>query len=137
MISLLLSVPEFEVLGGARTGEEAVMRAAQLQPDVVLMGLQMPEVNGIEATRRILQESPSIRVLVVTIFEDDDSVSMALRAGARGYVLKDADEEEMVRAIRSSDGGVRGTRPKSSIRCSPCRRRWTGCAPWCRRSRGG
>ena len=84
MISLLLSVPEFEVVGEARTGEEAVMRAAQLQPDVVLMDLQMPEVNGIEATRRILQESPSIRVLVVTIFEDDDSVSMALRAGGAG-----------------------------------------------------
>lgn len=72
MISLLSSVPEFEVVGEARTGEEAVMRAARLQPDVVLMRLQMPEVNGIEATRRILQESPSIRVLVVTIFEDDD-----------------------------------------------------------------
>ena len=99
MISLLSSVPEFEVVGEATTGEEAVARAAQLQPDVVLMDLQMPNMNGIEATRRILQESPSIRVLVVTLFEDDDSVFMALRAGARGYVLKDADEEEMVRAI--------------------------------------
>ena len=101
MISLLSSVPEFEVIGEARTGEEAVARAAQLQPDVVLMDLQMPEVNGIEATRRILLESPSVRVLVVTLFEDDDSVFMALRAGARGYVLKDADEEEVVHAIRA------------------------------------
>jgi DNA-binding NarL/FixJ family response regulator len=101
MISLLSSVPEFEVIGEARTGEEAVARAAHLQPDVVLMDLQMPEVNGIEATRRILQESPSVRVLVVTLFEDDDSVFMALRAGARGYVLKDAEEEEMVHAIRA------------------------------------
>ena len=105
MISLLSSVPEFEVVGEAKTGEEAVARAAQLQPDVVLMDLQMPEVNGIEATRRILQESPSIRVLVVTLFEDDDSVFMALRAGARGYVLKDADEEEMVQAIRAVGRG--------------------------------
>ena len=99
IVSLLTSVPEFEVVGEAATGEEAVTCAAQLQPDVILMDLQMPNVNGIEATRRILQESPNIRVLVVTLFEDEDSVFMALRAGARGYVLKDADEEEMVRAI--------------------------------------
>jgi DNA-binding NarL/FixJ family response regulator len=105
MVSLLTSVPEFEVVGEAASGEEAVERAAQLQPDVVLMDLQMPNVNGIEATRRILQVSPSIRVLVVTLFEDDDSVFMALRAGARGYVLKDADEEEMVLSIRAVGKG--------------------------------
>jgi len=105
MISLLSSVPEFEVVGEAATGGEAVARAAQLQPDVVLMDLQMPEVNGIEATRRILQESPNVRVLVVTLLEDDDSVFLALRAGARGYVLKDADEEEMVLAIRAVGRG--------------------------------
>jgi DNA-binding NarL/FixJ family response regulator len=105
MISLLASVPDFEVVGETTTGEEAVVRAAQLLPDVILMDLQMPEVNGIEATRRILQESPSIRVLVVTLFEDDDSVFMALRAGARGYVLKDADEEEMVLSIRAVGKG--------------------------------
>ena len=105
MISLLSSVPEFEVVGEAKTGEEAVVRASDLQPDVVLMDLQMPEVNGIEATRRILQRSPNIRVLMVTLFEDDDSVFMALRAGARGYVLKDADEEEMVLSIRAAGKG--------------------------------
>jgi DNA-binding NarL/FixJ family response regulator len=105
MISLLASVPDFEVVGETTTGEEAVVRAAQLQPDVVLMDLQMPQVNGIEATRRILQESPSVRVLVVTLFEDEDSVFMALRAGARGYVLKDADEEEVVHAIRAVGKG--------------------------------
>jgi DNA-binding NarL/FixJ family response regulator len=105
VISLLSSVPDFEVVGEATTGEEAVVGAAQLQPDVVLMDLQMPEVNGIEATRRILQQSPSVRVLVVTLFEDDESVFMALRAGARGYVLKDADEEEMVHAIRAVGRG--------------------------------
>jgi DNA-binding NarL/FixJ family response regulator len=105
MISLLSSVPEFEVVGEVATGEEAVVRAADLQPDVVLMDLQMPEVNGIEATRRILQESPSVRVLVVTLFEDDDSVFMALRAGARGYVLKDSDEEEMLASIRAVGRG--------------------------------
>jgi DNA-binding NarL/FixJ family response regulator len=105
MISLLSSVPEFEVVGEAATGEEAVARAADLRPDLVLMDLQMPNVNGIEATRRILQESPNVRVLVVTLFEDDDSVFLALRAGARGYVLKDADEEEMVLAIRAVGRG--------------------------------
>ena len=105
MVSLLSSVPEFEVVGEAATGEEAVVRAAQLQPDVILMDLQMPQVNGIEATRRILQESPSVRILVVTLFEDEDSVFMALRAGARGYVLKDADEEVVVHAIRAVGRG--------------------------------
>src|SRR5215212_660015 len=105
MITLLGSVPEFEVVGEATTGEEAVARAAELLPDVVLMDLQMPNVNGIEATRRIVSESPSIRVLVVTLLEDDESVFMALRAGARGYVLKDADEEEMVLSIRAVGKG--------------------------------
>lgn len=105
MLSLLASVPDFEVVGEAATGHEAVALAADLQPDVVLMDLQMPSVNGIEATRTILQESPGIRILVVTLFEDEDSVFMALRAGARGYVLKDADEEEMVHAIRAVGRG--------------------------------
>lgn len=105
MLSLLASVPDFEVVGEAATGDEAVALAADLQPDVVLMDLQMPSVNGIEATRTILQESPGIRILVVTLFEDEDSVFMALRAGARGYVLKDADEEEMVMAIRAVGRG--------------------------------
>ena len=105
MVTLLTSVPDFEVVGEAASGEEAVALAAQLQPEVVLMDLQMPNVNGIEATRRIVQESPSIRVLVVTLFEDEDSVFMALRAGARGYVLKDAEEEEMEHAIRAVGKG--------------------------------
>jgi DNA-binding NarL/FixJ family response regulator len=105
MISLLSSVPDFEVIGEAATGEEVVARASELQPDVILMDLQMPGMGGMEATRRILQESPTIRVLVVTLLEDDDSVFMALRAGAHGYVLKDADEEEMVRAIRAVGRG--------------------------------
>ncbi len=105
MISLLSSVAEFEVVGEATTGEEAAALAAELQPDVVLMDLQMPNVNGLEATRRIVSESPSIRVLVVTLLEDEESVFMALRAGARGYVLKDADEEEMVLSIRAVGKG--------------------------------
>ncbi len=105
VISLLGSVDGFEVVGEATTGEEAVSRVSELQPDVVLMDLQMPGMGGIEATRKIVHESPSIRVLVVTLFEDDDSVFMALRSGAWGYVLKDADEEELVRAIRAVGRG--------------------------------
>ncbi len=103
--SLLASEPDFEVVGEATTGEEAAARVQELQPDVVLMDLQMPGKGGIEATREISHDSPSVRVLIVTLFEDDDSVFMALRAGARGYVLKDADEEELVRAIRAVNRG--------------------------------
>jgi DNA-binding NarL/FixJ family response regulator len=99
--ALLNSVPDTEVLGEAATGDEAIARAGELQPDVVLMDIQMPGVNGIEATRRILHTSPHIGVIVVTMFEDDDSVFAAMRAGARGYVLKGADQVEMLRVIRA------------------------------------
>ena len=105
MISLLSSVPDFEVVGEAATGEEAVATASDLRPDVILMDLQMPGTNGIVATRKVLQQDPNVKVLVVTLLEDDDSVFMALRAGARGYALKDADEDEMVRAIRAVGRG--------------------------------
>lgn len=103
--ALLASMPEIEVVGEAATGEEAVTLAAALQPDVILMDLQMPGGSGIVATRQIVQTSPHIRVLMVTLFEDDDSVFTALRAGARGYILKDVEEEEMVRAIRAVGHG--------------------------------
>src|SRR5947209_14284407 len=101
MRALLSSVPDMEATGVAAKGEEAIALADSLQPDVILMDLQMPGISGIEATRRILHTSPHIRILVVTMFEDDHSVFTALRAGARGYVLKDADEEEILRAIRA------------------------------------
>jgi DNA-binding NarL/FixJ family response regulator len=103
--NLLSALPETEVIGEASTGEEAVALAEQLQPDVILMDLQMPGTSGIEATRHIVQTSPHIGVLVVTMFEDDHSVFAAMRAGARGYVLKDTDEEEMLRAIRAVGSG--------------------------------
>ena len=103
--ALLGAVPETELVGEATTGEEAVALAADLQPDVIVMDLQMPGASGIEATRRILEASPHVGVLVVTMFEDDYSVFAAMRAGAKGYVLKDADEEVMLDAIRAVGRG--------------------------------
>lgn len=103
--ALLQSIPEFQVVGEAATGAQVIQQANTLQPDVILMDLQMPEVNGIEATRRIVQTSPHIGIIVVTMFQDDDSVFAAMRAGARGYILKGADQDEMIRAIRAAANG--------------------------------
>jgi len=99
--SLLASIPGNEVVGQASTGNEVINLAATLQPEIVLMDIQMPGVNGIDATRRILAANPNIGVIVVTMFEDDESVFAAMRAGAKGYVLKGADQEEMLRCIRA------------------------------------
>jgi DNA-binding NarL/FixJ family response regulator len=103
--NLLQSVEDFEVVGEATTGAEAIQRANQLQPDVILMDLQMPDLNGIEATRQIIYASPHISILMLTMFEDDESVFAALRAGARGYLLKGALKAEIVRAIRGVASG--------------------------------
>jgi DNA-binding NarL/FixJ family response regulator len=103
--TLLDSVPDLELAGEAATGEEAVALAAELQPDVVLMDVQMPGMGGLEATRKIAQDSPHVRVLVVTMFEDDATVFRAMRAGARGYLLKGANYAEMLRAIRAVGNG--------------------------------
>lgn len=99
--ALFASVADTAVVGEAASGVEAVALAEKLQPDVVLMDIQMPAVNGIEATREIVLTSPHIGVIVITMFEDDDSVFAAMRAGAKGYVLKGADQEEMLRSIRA------------------------------------
>ena len=102
--ALLANAPEMEVVGEARDGEEALALAARLQPDVIIMDLNMPGVHGLEATRRILQISPHIGILVITMF-DDDSIFAAMRAGARGYLLKGAEPEETLRAIRAVASG--------------------------------
>jgi DNA-binding NarL/FixJ family response regulator len=103
--ALLQTSPGFEVVGEATTGEEVAALAEQLQPDVILMDIRMPGITGIEATRRILHTSPHIRILMVTMSEDDASVFTAMRAGARGYVLKDAQKDDMLRAIRAVGRG--------------------------------
>ena len=105
MRALLNSVPDIEVVGEASTSDEVIALAANLQPDVILMDLQMPGIGGIEATRRILHTSPHITILVVTMFEDEESVFATLRAGARGYVLKGTSPVEMVRAIQAAGSG--------------------------------
>lgn len=102
---LLDSVSGIEVVGEATEGEEAIVLAERLQPEVILMDINMPGVNGIEATRRILQARPSIGVLVLTMYEDDDSVFAAMRAGARGYLLKGVDQAEVLRAIHAVKSG--------------------------------
>jgi DNA-binding NarL/FixJ family response regulator len=103
--ALLSATPDCEVVGEAQTGEEAVALATELQPDVILMDIQMPGNNGIEATRQILHTNPHIRILMVTMFEDDASVFTAMRAGARGYVLKDTEKAELLRALRAVGSG--------------------------------
>jgi DNA-binding NarL/FixJ family response regulator len=103
--TLLKADPTMEVVGEATDGEEASKLADQLAPDVVLMDLNMPGMNGIEAARRILVKHPEMHILVLTMFEDDDSVFAAMRAGARGYLLKGAEGGETLQAIRVASLG--------------------------------
>lgn len=104
---LLATVAGFEMVGEATNGAEAIELATQLQPDVILMDLKMPVMHGIEATRQIHRSSPHIAILIVTIFKDDTSVFPAIRAGARGYLLKDTNQTELVQAIQTvAHGGV-------------------------------
>lgn len=103
--ALLDATHDITVVGEATSGDEVIVLAEQLHPDVILMDVRMPGVNGIDATRHILRTLPQVRVLVVTMFEDDSSVFAAMRAGARGYVLKEATNEEIVQAIRTVGNG--------------------------------
>jgi len=105
LTALLTDAPDTELAGAATNGTEAVELARETQPDVVVMDLHMPGLNGIEATRRIVADSPHITVLVLTMFDDDDSIFSALRAGARGYLLKGADQEQIRAAIQAAANG--------------------------------
>ena len=103
--ALLSAEPDTEVVGEATTGAEAIALATTLLPDILLMDLNMPDVNGIEATRQIAQLVPQVGILVITMVDDDDSVFAAMRAGARGYLLKGAEGDETVRAIHAVSHG--------------------------------
>jgi DNA-binding NarL/FixJ family response regulator len=102
---LLASIPNMEIVAEAATGEEVIKLAETSVPDVILMDIQMPVINGLEATRRILAKSPHVGILMLTMFDDDESVFMAMRAGARGYILKGADQEELLRAVQAIASG--------------------------------
>ncbi|TMF89347.1 MAG: response regulator transcription factor [Chloroflexi bacterium] len=102
---VLDAAPDIEVVGEAETGEEAIARTEATQPDAVVMDVSMPGVNGIEATRRLLRSQPNLQVLVLTMHEDDDLVFAAMRAGARGYLLKNTSPDELLRAIRAVANG--------------------------------
>ena len=103
--TILEQMPGIEVAGEAATGSEAVTVARDVVPDVILMDIKMPEMSGIEATAAILQDNPHIGIVLVTMFDDPESVFSSMRAGARGYVLKEAEPEELRRAV---DAAYRG-----------------------------
>src|SRR5918911_1426057 len=103
--AMYASVPDYEVVGEAATGEEALEKVAKTHPQIVLMDIQMPKMNGIEATRRIVEAHPPIGIVMLTMFGDDDSVFAAMRAGARGYVLKGADEQEVLKVVGAVQKG--------------------------------
>ncbi|AGA58967.1 Two component transcriptional regulator, LuxR family [Thermobacillus xylanilyticus] len=101
----LKTQPDFELVGEAATGTEVLERVAELAPDIVLMDLHMPVLNGIEATRRIRETHPAVNVIVLTSFSDHDHVLPAVKAGARGYLLKDIEPDELAKAIRRVHAG--------------------------------
>jgi DNA-binding NarL/FixJ family response regulator len=102
---MLESVEDVEVVGEAGTGEEAVQMAEQLNPNIILMDLNLPKMSGIEATKQIIKKLPGIGILVLTMYDDDRSVFAAMRAGARGYLLKEANRNEIIRAIQAVGDG--------------------------------
>ena len=105
LAALLTSLPGIEVAGVAATGREAVREVITTRPDVAVLDLQMPDLDGFAATRELARSAPDTAVLVLTMFEDDDSVFAAMRAGARGYLVKGAEQDEIARAIRAVAAG--------------------------------
>lgn len=105
LCAIIDGAPDLTVVAEATTGLEAVELAASTRPDVVLMDLQMPDLGGVEATRRILDQAPTTRVLILTMIDRDAALAASLRAGARGYLLKGADRTEVINAIRAVASG--------------------------------
>jgi DNA-binding NarL/FixJ family response regulator len=116
MLALLRADPKIEVVGEAGTGQEIVALAEHAEPDVILMDLNMPDMSGVDATRQILTNAPHIGVLVVTMSDDGDSLFAAMRAGARGYLLKGSDGAETLRAVQSVARGEAIFSPKVAQR---------------------
>ena len=152
-LEMILSAdPEIEVVGTANDGEEALLQVASKRPDIALMDLKMPGMNGIQATRRIHQDFPAVRVLVLTTFGDDEWVFDAVRAGAAGYLLKGTPRQELIKAIKGTaagethvDPGVAGklfshvsqtpVRQESRVAEALSERSWMCCGCWPRASR--
>lgn len=109
--AVLRNLPDIEVVGEASNGWEAIARVNELQPDVVLMDLVMPQLDGIEAIRRLQIDQPQVRILVLTSFSSEDKIFPAIKAGALGYHLKDSGPEELVQAIREVYGGESSLHP--------------------------
>lgn len=108
---LLQDIHGFKIVGEAGSGEEAVLLAKELMPDVVVMDVQMPGIGGLEATRKMLRHNPDIKILALTVYEDEPYPSRLLQAGASGYITKGCDPEEMIRAIRTIHSGQRYISP--------------------------
>ena len=116
MAALLSVKPEFEILGQARDGVEAVELATSLSPDIILMDLQMPHKDGIEATREIKEDNPEARILILTSFGEDENVYLAIKAGALGYLLKDSSPEELMQAIHDVCEGRLSLHPNIALK---------------------
>jgi DNA-binding NarL/FixJ family response regulator len=116
LVSLLQSEPGLQVIGEASGGEEALKLAQELQPDVVLMDVKMPGMDGVEATRRLQETTPHVRVLMLTVSEEEENLFAAIQAGARGYILKNADADELLQAIQRVHAGEAMLSPVMTFR---------------------
>lgn len=116
LISVLQQYPEFEVVGQATNGVEAVVKAGELQPDVVVMDIRMPGGDGVEATTVVQQRLPQVKVLIVTVSEKDDDLFAAIKAGAKGYLLKSASLQELINSIRLVARGEAIISPSMAVR---------------------
>jgi len=116
LVSLLRGEPGFEVVGEAATGDEAVRLALTLQPDVILMDVKMAGMDGVETTRRLLEVIPHARILMLTVSDEDEDLFAAIQAGARGYILKNANADELLEAIRRVHAGEAMLSPAVTLR---------------------